>query len=101
MLLENIRKRKDISSVVSEICESSNEDFAGGFHRTVKRKQAQIFQHRAEFPKALKILSEIVNKGELEELHNAQADIGLIEGKFKSMRFILPKRILPMPSLFL
>ena len=78
------QEAKGYLEAVASVVEKKGENFDEMFPFSVRRKQAQIFQHRGEFSKAENILKEIVNAGKLMTLNNTEADLGLIKGNFKS-----------------
>ena len=75
---------------VHSIIEQKSDLFDDTFKAHNRRKQGQALQHKGQFAEAKEILTNLIKEKELGDKPNAQADIGLIEGNFRSLRNILP-----------
>ena len=88
--INSYQEAKGYFDTVQSIVERNEEFFSDSFKAHNRRKQGQALQHKGQFAEAKEILTKLIKEKELGDKPNAQADIGLIEGNFRSLRNILP-----------
>jgi hypothetical protein len=84
------QEAKAYFDTAQSIIERNDDLFSDSFKAHNRRKQGQALQHKGQFAEAKEILTKLIKEKELGDKPNAQADIGLIEGNFRSLRNILP-----------
>ena len=88
--INSYQEAKGYFDSVQSIIEQNSDLFYDTFKAYNRRKQGQSLQHKGQFSEAKKILTQLIEEKELGDKPNAQADIGLIEGSFRSLRNVLP-----------